>query len=231
MPPTDSSLKNGAGNLAWYFWKIANPRAWPVDVEISFVVRIPLTDQATNGNSFSAMVSTNLIYSFLMSGFCSKWKIKDKLPIEFFPLTLEAQIKTKENKTLREHTARLVSQVPPQPVAVSRTRKCFAQQGETLLPTTSAFSKSRPQMLPKSGKGSESCYPNRGLLWKQRWPTPFPLWAIFEQEARWETWIGIFWSRNYSLGPRGFRRCSIIYFLSLRIIQQMTLFCAQRWKR
>lgn len=108
MPPTDSSLKNGAGNLAWYFWKIANPRAWPVDVEISFVVRIPLTDQATNGNSFSAMVSTNLIYSFLMSGFCSKWKIKDKLPTEFFSLTLKAQIKTKENKTLREHTARLL---------------------------------------------------------------------------------------------------------------------------
>lgn len=48
-----------------------------MDVEISFVVKITLTDQATNANSFYAMKSTNLIYSFLITDFCSKWKAKD----------------------------------------------------------------------------------------------------------------------------------------------------------
>ena len=40
-----------------------------MDVEISSVVKITLTDQATDANPFSAMVSTDLIYSFLMTGF------------------------------------------------------------------------------------------------------------------------------------------------------------------
>lgn len=40
-----------------------------MDVEISFAVGITLTDQAANASSFSAMISTNLLYSFLMSGF------------------------------------------------------------------------------------------------------------------------------------------------------------------
>lgn len=146
-------------------------------------------------------------------------------------LTLKAQINKNQN-TEWTHCQILFHRMSPQPEQFSGPIGAFAQQGTTLFPITSAFPKRRLKVFPKSGQGSQSCCPNLGYAaGKERWSMPLLLWAVFEREARWETWVRIFQSTNYSLELRCFGICSINYFKALRIIQQMILFCAQRLKR
>lgn len=123
MPPADTSLKIGVEHLTKHLWEIANPRVQPRDVETSFMVKISFTDQATNANSFSATVSTNLIHCFLMTDLFSNWKTKDDIIMEF-SLTLKAQLKNKHGQTHWDLLHRTTS--PGE--AVPRPQECLETQ-------------------------------------------------------------------------------------------------------
>lgn len=183
-----------------------------MDGEISFVVRITLPG---SGHKCKFIFRHGIPQTSPIAFWGLAFVLSERPKI--FLLPLRAQIKT-------PHWANalpdFISQMPPQPVGGP----------DMLRPVPAAFSQSRPPGLRTPGKGNESRSPNTGLLWKQRWPTPPLLQAIFEKEARWQTRIGIFQSRDYSLGLRCFQRWSVNCFLALRVTQQVALFCAQKMR-
>ena len=168
MPPTDSSLKNGAGNLAWFCTseKLLIPKSsqwmWKSHSRSELHSQIKPQMQVHFLPWYPQTSSTAFWWV------ASQWMGQDKLPIDFFSVNTKS---TNKNKTLSEHTARhLFLRCHLNLGQFPGSRSTLPSKGSTLLPSvlpvTPAFSKSRPQVLPKSGKGSESCYPHPGLFWK-----------------------------------------------------------------